>query len=132
MILGLPWLNEHNPDINRKTGKFTWRNRRLLKIKRYHNTLHPLTRARILARQMIKAAITEETDEEERLNHTQNRSPNGTLLAHIEETWINARTTTSIKLHLKHDEKKADIPVSEQVPKQNHEYLDVFDEVKAD
>ena len=25
IILGFPWLNEHNPDINWKTGEFTWR-----------------------------------------------------------------------------------------------------------
>jgi hypothetical protein len=33
---------------------------------------------------------------------------------------------------LKHDEKKADIPLKEQIPKEYHDYLDVFDEVKAD
>ena len=25
IILGFPWLNEQNPDIDWKTGKFTWR-----------------------------------------------------------------------------------------------------------
>jgi len=25
IILGFPWLNEHNPDINWKTGEFSWR-----------------------------------------------------------------------------------------------------------
>ena len=24
-ILGFPWLQEQNPDINQKTGKFSWR-----------------------------------------------------------------------------------------------------------
>jgi Retroviral aspartyl protease len=24
IILGFPWLNEHNPDINWKTGELTW------------------------------------------------------------------------------------------------------------
>ena len=34
IILGFPWLNEQNPDIDWKTGKFTWRiPRRPLKIK---------------------------------------------------------------------------------------------------
>ena len=28
IILGFPWLNEHNPDINWKTGEFTWRETR--------------------------------------------------------------------------------------------------------
>jgi len=26
IILGFPWLNEHNPKINWKTGEFSWRN----------------------------------------------------------------------------------------------------------
>jgi len=26
IILGFPWLNEHNPKINWKTGEFLWRN----------------------------------------------------------------------------------------------------------
>ena len=39
IILGFPWLNKHNSDINWKTGEFKWRNLRPLKAKRYHN--HP-------------------------------------------------------------------------------------------
>ena len=37
IILGFPWLNEHNPDINWKTGEFKWRHLRPLKVKRYHD-----------------------------------------------------------------------------------------------
>ena len=37
IILGFPWLNEHNPDINWKTGTFKWRTFQPLKVKRYHN-----------------------------------------------------------------------------------------------
>ena len=37
IILGFPWLNECNPDINWKTGEFKWRNFRPLKVKRYHD-----------------------------------------------------------------------------------------------
>ena len=35
IILGFPWLYEHNPDINWKTGEFSWREtrkRRLLNL----------------------------------------------------------------------------------------------------
>ena len=28
IILGFPWLYEHNPDINWKTGEFSWRETR--------------------------------------------------------------------------------------------------------
>ena len=37
IILGFLWLNEHNPDINWKTGEFKWRNLRPLRVKRYHD-----------------------------------------------------------------------------------------------
>ena len=28
IILGFPWLNEYNPDINWRTGEFSWRKER--------------------------------------------------------------------------------------------------------
>ena len=37
IILGFPWLNKCNPDINWRTGEFKWRNLRPLKVKRYHD-----------------------------------------------------------------------------------------------
>ena len=37
IILGFPWLNECNLDINWKTREFKWRNLRPLKVKRYHD-----------------------------------------------------------------------------------------------
>ena len=37
IILGFPWLNEHNPDIDWKTGVFKWRTLQPLKVKRYHD-----------------------------------------------------------------------------------------------
>ena len=41
IILGFPWLNQQNPDINWKTGEFTWR---ITKERRFFfndNTLSP-------------------------------------------------------------------------------------------
>jgi hypothetical protein len=111
ILLGFPWLNKHNPDINWKTGEFAWRiNRRPIKVKRYHDTIPPLARARWLTRQaikqMIKPTINEEPDREEKLNRTQNPSDDGILLAYIGdmeneegrdeegEIWINAKLPT--------------------------------------
>ena len=37
IILGFPWLNEHNPDIHWKTGTFKWRALQPLRVKRYHD-----------------------------------------------------------------------------------------------
>jgi hypothetical protein len=141
--LGFPWLNKYNPDINWKNGKFAWR-RRLLKIKRYHDSPSPLSHAKNLAQEALeipvrKTTIMEEPDQEEALNRTRNPAETeDILLAYIEEVqrpneiWINAKTSAAIEFHLKHDEKKDDLPLEQQVPEAFHEFLDVFDERKAD
>jgi hypothetical protein len=142
IILGFPWLNEHNPDINWGTGNFSWRERnnnqrRFLKIKR--NLVKDRGKETFL-----KPTIYEEVDEEEGKNRTQNPILDDTnmdmniLSAWVEEmegqdeVWIHAKTSNSIEFHLKHDEKKEGVPLEEQVPKEYHEFLDIFDEHKAD
>jgi hypothetical protein len=139
IILGFPWLNEHNPDINWKTGQFTWRTtnpeqRRFLKIKRKlaQQALEP-------KKAPPRPTMVEEIDEDEELNRTRNPAlENDVLLAYMDdieennEVWINAKTSNSIEFHLQHDEKKDNLPLEEQIPKEYHEYLDVFDENKAD
>jgi hypothetical protein len=85
-----------------------------------------------------KPTITKEPDKEEKLNRTQNITDNDEILmAYLEEVqapneiWINAKTSNAIEFHLKHDEKKEKLPLEQQVPKEYHEYLDIFDEDKA-
>ena len=48
------------------------------------------------------------------------------------EVEINAKTSNAIEFHLKHDEKKENLPLKQLVPEALHDYLDVFDENKAD
>ena len=36
-ILGFPWLNDHNLDIDWKTGEFKWRTLQPLKVRRYYD-----------------------------------------------------------------------------------------------
>ena len=81
----------------------------------------------------------EELDQDERLNHTLNLADHeDILLAYIEEakqpneTWINMKTSSAIEFHLKHDAKKENVPLKQQIPEVFHEFLDVFDETKAD
>ena len=81
----------------------------------------------------------EEPDQDERLNRTLNPADHeDILLAYIEEvkrpneTWINAKTSSSIEFHLKHNAKKKNVPLKQQIPEVFHEFLDVFDETKAD
>ena len=100
-----------------------------------------MLRAKTPTRRIVKPkpTVTEELDKEEHLNQTRNPTPdNEILVAYLEEllppnkTWINAKTSNAIEFHLKHDEKKDNLPVEEMIPEAYHEYLDLFSETNAD
>jgi hypothetical protein len=60
---------------------------------------------------------------------------NPVLLSYIEEAkskvWINVKTGIAIELAIKENEKKADLPVEKLIPEDLHDFLDVFDDNKA-
>jgi hypothetical protein len=120
IILGFPWLNEHNPDIDWKTGHFLWR-----------EFNKQTTRTSI--------TITEEEDEEAHLNSTQHPlddSELSLLIALItgetgNKTWINSKSTTATQIQADINLKKKVLPLEEQIPKEFHEFMDVFSEEKA-
>jgi hypothetical protein len=103
IILGFPWLNEQNPEINWRTGKFSWR-----KEKRFFFNDKNL-RGQELAKKLSRRAtrtpvtITEEEDIEAHLNSTQNPLNDdelSLLIATItgdtdNEIWINSKSTTA-------------------------------------
>ena len=82
----------------------------------------------------------EEMDKQEYLNHTQNPLPQTELAALIttilgdasSEIWINAKTTTATSIQAEINQQKKDLPLTEQIPKQYHQYLDVFDKNKVE
>jgi hypothetical protein len=47
-----------------------------------------------------------------------------------QDVWINCKMSNSIEFHLTNDE-KVDLPLEQQIPTEYHEYLDVFDDKKA-
>ena len=49
-----------------------------------------------------------------------------------DEIWINTKTSNLIEFQLQHGERKEGLSLEEQIPKEYHEYLDIFDEDKAD
>jgi hypothetical protein len=53
------------------------------------------------------------------------------LLSYIEEAkskvWINAKTGIAMELPIKENKKKANLPVEKLIPKDLHNFLDVFD-----
>jgi hypothetical protein len=60
---------------------------------------------------------------------------NAVLLSYIEEAkskvWINAKTGIAMKLAIKEDEKKADLLVEKLIPEDLYNFLDIFNDNKA-
>ena len=117
IILGFPWLNEHNPDINWKSREISWRQQRRKLIIKQSSKKRPVT-------------ISEEEDKDMYLNQTQN--PLASITGETDsEIWINSKSTTATQLQAEINSKKTVLPLEEQIPKEFHEYLDVFSEEKA-
>ena len=82
---------------------------------------------------------SEEEDKDAYLNWTQNPledSELSLLIASItgemnNKIWINSKSTTATQLQAEINSKKTILPLEEQIPKEFHEYLDVFSEEKA-
>jgi hypothetical protein len=105
VILGLPWLQKHNLEINWKEGTLLWR-----------------------------TTTTEEVlDEEEHLNQLINASDKVILeyLGMENKIWINSKDNLATKLAAEANQKKPDLTLEQFVPPEYHEYLDIFDEDKA-
>ena len=84
--------------------------------------------------------ITEEEDREAHLNSTQNPIEDdgelSLLISSItgdmdDSAWINSKSTTATRLQAEINLQKKVLPLEEQVPKEFHEFLDVFSEEKA-
>jgi hypothetical protein len=60
---------------------------------------------------------------------------NAVLLSYIEEAkskvWINAKTGIAMELAIKENKKKADLPMEKLIPEDLHDFLNVFDDKKA-
>ena len=80
IILGFPWLTDHNPDMNWKTGQFPWREpakRRFFNLlPRKENKAPPRRFFNLPPRKQNKAfpkpSVEEIPNEEENKNRTQN------------------------------------------------------------
>jgi hypothetical protein len=83
--------------------------------------------------------MEEVEDEEKHLNFTQrplDKDDLSEIIAIITGetdygTWINAKQTKATEIQSEINLKKKDLPLEEQIPKEFHEYLDVFSEERA-
>ena len=110
--------------------------------------------ARKLAKQAIKysldkhhqeiqnrtaATISEEEDEEDYLNSTQDPLDNNDLALLVSSityemdtnTWINAKMSMATEIQAELNLKKEEVPLREKVPKEFHDFLDIFSEERA-
>ena len=126
IILGFPWLKKMNPIINWEKGTLEWRPYKVTILKREKQL-------------RTTATIVEEEDQEAHLNSTQNPLDDNELSLLIssitgdtdDSTWVNSKSTTATKIQAEINSKKKILPLEEQIPKEFHEYLDVFSEEKA-
>jgi hypothetical protein len=114
-----------NPDINWKECTLTWQTKQDKK------------------KPLPKPTIENEIDPEDWKNHTVNlikelddeQIGNAVLLSYIEEAkskvWINVKTRIAMELAIKENEKKADLPVEKLILEDLHDFLDVFNDNKA-
>src|SRR5271170_6204780 len=125
VILGFPWLKKHNPLVNWQTGHIDWRDQEK------DVQIDP------------KPSMEEEEDRElwktRTLNPIDDEDDDEIVVSYLEEIeddglWINAKTNVAVELAIKDAEKegKKEIPVEELVPKDLHDFLDVFNEKQAD
>ena len=139
VILGLPWLRKHNPEINWQTGTLKWQIRSNLKrffIFRKKEKTNNGQMANKTSKSNLSPTVMEEVDEEEFMNRTINAldTDDEHILETIQEyhqgVWIN-KTNMATKLAMAENLKKKTLPLEEMIPKEFHEYLDIFDKQKA-
>ena len=127
IILGFPWLSKQNQVINWKLGPVSFPEKKKINWKRIIGTRTP------------KPSCNEEVDEEEWKNRMINRLEEKEtsllmviLMGQLDmDIWINTKTNLAMDMAIEANLKKKEIPVTELVPPEYHEFLDIFDEEKA-
>ena len=86
--------------------------------------------------QQPMTTVIEEKDKQGQLNRTQNPLPEtdlAVLIATITDDpedylWINAKSNNATIIQAKINSKKLNVPLKDQIPKEFHEFLNVFSE----
>ena len=123
IILGSPWLQKHNPKIDWKTGKIEW--------KKYFLTFQQLSGKR---KTNSKPMMEEQPDKEEWKNWTINpinEDMNAIFIELLDEEMEINKINIATELAIEDNKKKTEKLDEELIPKEYHEYLDVFSEEKA-
>jgi Reverse transcriptase (RNA-dependent DNA polymerase) len=126
IILGFPWLHKHNQIINWKKGEITW--------KPFQIDWRHLYKKGQWIREEWQPKIEEVVDKEETKNRTTFPLEENKMRVYIElleaDVWIH-KTNITMELAIEENSKKVEKTDKELVPKEYHEYLDIFNEEKA-
>jgi len=142
VILGFPWLSKHNPIIDWKQGRINWKPFKIdwkkffekgeVVRKPYKIDWKRLFEIGRKKKEERRPKVEEIPDEEERKNHTTTpfEQEGSEILLELLETDIR-RINVSTELAIEESNKKTELTDEEIVPKELHDYLDVFSEEKA-
>ena len=128
IILGFPWLKKMNPIIDWQKRTLEWRQPELeMGLPKKEKQLRTTT------------TITEEEDKEAHLNSTQTHLDEDELSVIIssitgdtnDSEWIHSKSTMATRIQAEINQQIKVLPLEEQVPKELHDFLDVFSEEKA-
>jgi hypothetical protein len=126
IILGFPWLHKYNPIINWKKGEITW--------KPFQIDWRCLYKKGPRIKKERQPKIKEVADKEETKNRTTSPLEEDKMGVYIKllegDVWIH-KTNIAMELAIKENSKKIEKMDKELVPKEYHEYLDIFNEEKA-
>ena len=131
VIFGFLWLQKHNPEINWTKGMVTWRNSEQSKT---------LIKEQQLKREAIRKEQQPNMEEEDDLESIKNYSLNpildmDTILLEFmgmeDKIWINTKSNMATSLAAEANSKKPELSPEQLIPEECHEYLDIFDENKA-
>ena len=129
VILGLPWLRKHNPEIDWKKGMVAWRNSEQSK-----NLAKEWQQKRESIRKELQLTMEEEEDLELIKNHSSNPllDMDMILLEFLnleDEVWINTKTNMATSLAAEANLKKPELTPEQLIPEEYHKYI--FDKEKA-
>ena len=128
IILGFTWLKEMNPIIDWKKGTLEWRKWKHSALRKQSND----------SKTIEYYAFARNAQEEECSDYIQNplnKTELSTIISTItgdmeDSAWINSKSTTATTIQTEINLKKT-LPIEDQIPKEFHEFLDVFSEEKA-
>ena len=131
IILGFTWLKEMNPIIDWKKRTLEWRKWKHSTLRRQPDDSKTIEYY-AFTRNVQEKTVQEKEHPDYILNETELSTIISTITGDMEDSaWINSKSTTATAIQTEINLKKKTLLIEDQIPKEFHEFLDVFSEEKA-